>query len=146
MHEAVKFSGTSGVPVREVMQRQVISVRADATLRSFADSVAGHHEHAVFPVADNGGPVGTVAVWELSKIPAEKWDTTTVADVINREIIRVAGNCDVMEALRLLVREDRQQMLFVTGSDGSLEGIVTKTDILRSFHSPGRRNDRRQAS
>jgi len=41
-----------------------------------------------------------------------------------------------MEALRLLVREDRQQMLLVTAADGSLEGIVTKTDILRSFQTP----------
>lgn len=143
LHEALKFSGITGIPVSEVMQRQIISVRADATLRNFADSVAVHHEHAVFPVADNGHPVGTVAVWELSRIPAEKWDSTTVADVVNREVIQVPDNCDVMEALRLLVQEDRQQMLFVTGSDGSLQGIVTKSDILRSFQSPGRRNHER---
>jgi CBS domain-containing protein len=38
-----------------------------------------------------------------------------------------------MEALRLLAREDSRQILMVTSSDGALEGIVTKTDILRSF-------------
>jgi chloride channel protein, CIC family len=135
LHEAIKFSGIIGVPVREVMQRQVISVRADETLRSFADSTAAH-PHAVFPVADKSDYVGTVALWELARVPVEKWDSHTVAEIVDRDAIRVSGSCDLMEALRLLVREDRQQMLLVTAADGSLEGIVTKTDILRSFQTP----------
>ncbi len=135
LHEAIKFSGIIGVPVREVMQRQVISVRADETLRSFADSTAAH-PHAVFPVADKSEYLGTVALWELARVPVEKWDSQTVAEIVDRDAIRVSGSCDLMEALRLLVREDRQQMLLVTAADGSLEGIVTKTDILRSFQTP----------
>jgi chloride channel protein, CIC family len=142
LHEAVKFSGVTGVPVREVMQREVVSVRADETLRNFADSTAAH-PHAVFPVADENQFVGTVAIWELGKVPVEKWDSCTVADVLNRNAIRVPGSCDLMEALRLLVQEDRHQMLLVTAADGSLEGIVTKTDILRSFQTPDPRNHRR---
>jgi len=135
LHEAIKFSGIVGVPVSEVMQRQVVSVRADETLRSFADSTAAH-PHAVFPVADKSDYVGTVALWELARVPVEKWDSHTVAEIVDRDAIRVSGSCDLMEALRLLVREDRQQMLLVTAADGSLEGIVTKTDILRSFQTP----------
>ena len=97
----------------------------------------------MFPVADENQFVGTVAIWELGKVPVEKWDSCTVADVLNRNAIRVPGSCDLMEALRLLVQEDRHQMLLVTAADGSLEGIVTKTDILRSFQTPDPRNHRR---
>jgi len=34
-------------------------------------------------------------------------------------------------------------MLFVTDPEGSLQGIVTKSDILRSFQASGRRNHER---
>jgi predicted transcriptional regulator len=36
------------------------------------------------------------------------------------------------EALRLLLREHGTQMLLVTDGAGALQGIVTKTDILRA--------------
>jgi predicted transcriptional regulator len=41
-------------------------------------------------------------------------------------------DCDLSEALRLLVRERGAQMLLVTDDAGALQGIVTKTDILRA--------------
>jgi chloride channel protein, CIC family len=140
LHEAVKFSGVSGVPVRDVMQRKVISIQADATLRMFAEYTATH-PHAVFPVVEHGKFIGTIAVWQVNQVPAEKWDSSTVLEILNRDAIRVPASCDVMEALRLLVQEDRQQMLLVVGPDDSPEGIVTKTDILRSFR-PDRLSNR----
>jgi chloride channel protein, CIC family len=139
LHEAVKFSGVSGVAVREVMQREVVSVPADQTLSAFAESSAAH-PHAVFPVAHHGKFIGTVAIWQLNQVPREKWASSTVREIFDRTTVRVPGSCDLMEALRLLVQEDRQPMLIVTAPDGSPEGIVTKTDILRSFRTPPRRN------
>jgi CIC family chloride channel protein len=133
LHEAVRFSGITGVPVREVMQRQVVSAQASATLRDFAQSIAAHHHHALFPVLEDGSVIGTIAVWTLSRVPAERWDETKVGDACDRRIEKVAPGCDVMEALRLLAREESRQILMVASSGGALEGIVTKTDVLRSF-------------
>ena len=50
----------------------------------------------------------------------------------DRDAIRVMEDCDLSEALRLLVRERGAQMLLVTDRVGALQGIVTKTDILRA--------------
>jgi len=145
LHEAVKFSGTSGVPVRDVMQHQIISVQADETLRTFAESTAAH-PHSVFPVTDRDQFIGTVAVWDVNRVPAEKWESSTIREIVNLDAVRVSGSCDVMEALRLLVQEDQKQMLLVSGPDGSPQGIVTKTDILRSFRTPPRHNNRKPGS
>jgi predicted transcriptional regulator len=42
----------------------------------------------------------------------------------------------------LLTREGGDQMLLVTDDNGRLAGIVTKTDILRSFQNGSRRHSR----
>src|SRR5713101_8050579 len=96
-----------GVSVREVMQRQIVSVQASAPLRDFAHSVSAHHRHAIFPVYDGDNAVGTVAVWILSRIPSERWDRVKVGEVCNRATDRVPASCDLLEALRLLLRQDR---------------------------------------
>jgi CBS-domain-containing membrane protein len=38
-----------------------------------------------------------------------------------------------MEALRLLLSEHEQHMLFVISAEGKLEGILTKADILKAL-------------
>jgi chloride channel protein, CIC family len=84
--------------------------------------------------------VGTLGIWVLSRVPPEQWDRTRVDSVCSRNIRKVAGGCDVMEALRLLTGEESQQMLLVTSSTGKLQGIVTKTDILNALQpAPHRR-------
>jgi chloride channel protein, CIC family len=133
LHEVVRFSGIMGVSVREVMCRQVVSVQASASLRDFANSVSAHHHHAIFPVYNGERAVGTVAVWNLNRFPPEQWDRVRVGEVCDRAIEWIPSSCDLLEALRLLLRQDSQQMLLVGSASGTLEGIVTKTDILRSL-------------
>lgn len=133
LHEAVRFSGIAGVPVRDVMRTQVVYAQASATIRNFADTIATQHHHAIFPVIDNGAVVGTIAVWALGRVPADQWDRVRVGDVCDHTVEKIFSETDVMEALRLLTREDSRQILAVIDVGGALEGIVTKTDILRSF-------------
>jgi len=139
-HEAVRISELSGMKVADVMQRKAVSALASSTLREFADSIAAHHRHAVFPVYDGARIVGTVSVWQLGGMPPERWDEVRVGDIINRDPMKVSEDTDLLEALRLLTSDNLQQILLVTAADGSLEGILTKTDILRSFGDGRRRN------
>ena len=133
LHEVARFSGIMGVSIGEVMRRQVVSVQASASLSDFAQSVSAHHRHAIFPVYDGDSALGTVAVWILSRIPPQRWDRVTIGEVCNRATARVPASCDLLEALRLLLRQDSQQMLLIGPPNGVVEGIVTKTDILRSL-------------
>jgi predicted transcriptional regulator len=80
---------------------------------------------------------GTIGLSELSRIAPEDWESTTVGELADRNASRVTADTDLDEALRLLVRERGTQMLLVTDDRGALEGIVTKTDILRAVKIAG---------
>jgi chloride channel protein, CIC family len=132
LHETAKLAELSGMAVRDVIQRRVISVQAESTIREFVASVAAHHRHTIFPLYEGDQVVGTISVSDQSRVPPEDWDKITVGELADRSAIRVMEDCDLSEALRLLVRERGAQMLLVTDTTGALQGIVTKTDILRA--------------
>jgi len=137
LHQTARVKELGGMKVGDVMQRHVVGVQASSTLRAFADSVAAHHRYAIFPVYDGARTVGTVPVWALSKVPVESWEQTRVGDIADSQVSRITPDTDLDEALRQLARENAPQILLVTSAtesrDGTLEGIVTKTDILRSL-------------
>lgn len=137
LHEGVKVSELRNIPVSEIMQRQAVSVRGSMSLREFANSISPHYRHTTFPVLEDHQILGTIPSWSLTRLAAEKWATTTVAEVTDRKVMRIAPDCDVMEALRLLLSERARPMLLVTSASGKLEGIVTKTDILEALKTRG---------
>ncbi|MDE3181176.1 MAG: chloride channel protein, partial [Acidobacteriota bacterium] len=137
LHEGVQVSEVWRIPVQEIMQRQVISVQASSNLREFADNVSSHHHHAAFPVFDDGQLMGVISLWALGKVPPQKWTSSKVRDLAGRRIIKVPPDCNLMEAMRLLMSQGGQHMLLVTAADGHLEGIVTKTDILSAVNARG---------
>jgi len=137
LHEMVKIAELSGAMVRDVMQTQVVSVQADTTVRDFRASIAARHQHTIYPVYEGDKVVGTIATAILPKTDPAQWDAVKVGDLARRETSRVPADCDLAEALRLLVREGGDQMLLVTDDNDRLVGIVTKTDILRSFQNGG---------
>jgi predicted transcriptional regulator len=56
-----------------------------------------------------------------------------VQDLIDGRIARVSPDCDVTEALRLLLGEHTHPMLLVVSDEDQMQGIVTKTDILHAL-------------
>jgi chloride channel protein, CIC family len=133
VHETARIAGLADIKVKEVMQRQVVAVQSDMTLGRFMAEIAAHSRHTVFPVYEDRKPVGIVSVSALGGVPTDQWETATVGALADRGAEHVAADCDLMEALRLLAGRNANQMLLVTTPDGHLEGIVTKTDILRAF-------------
>jgi predicted transcriptional regulator len=131
----VKIAELSGATVREVMQTRIIGVEADTTVRDFRASIAARHHHTIYPVYDHAKVIGTIATGVLPRTDPARWDTIKVGELTARDTSRVAADCDLAEALRLLVREGADQMLLVTDENESLLGIVTKTDILRSLRN-----------
>lgn len=146
LHEGVRVHELREIEVREIMQRQVVSVQASMNLSEFAKAISPHYRHTTFPVLEGHRIVGTVASWSLGRIPAEKWMNTTVLDVAERNVKRVPADCDAMEALRLLLGERMQPMIMVTSDSGKLEGIVTKTDILEALKTRGEDEDQSESA
>ncbi len=133
LHQGLKASELSKMMVRDVMQRRVVSTDAETMLREFADSVSAQHPHAVYPVYDGGQIAGTISVSALTKVAPEKWEQMRVRDVMDRRVRCVVPECDLEEALRLLMGQDGQHMLLVKSAEGDLQGVLTKTDILSAL-------------
>ncbi|MBB5062105.1 chloride channel protein [Granulicella mallensis] len=133
LHEGVKIQELGDIFVREVMQRQMVSVQASLTLREFASTLSPHHRHEVFPVFEDQELLGTVALWSIAQVPVDKWSTTTVREITELDPQTISPECDVMEALRLLAQEHQQPILLVISKEGRMEGVVTKSDILQAL-------------
>ena len=133
LHEGVRIAELRKIPVRDVMQRDVILAEGEASLRAFAESVSRQELHAAYPVSQDGQVVGVIAMRSLGAVPAERWDDTRVSDLADLQVTRVNADCDVAEALRLLMQERRQNMLLVQAPRGQLEGILTKSDLLSAL-------------
>lgn len=137
LHEAVKVHALREIPVRDVMQSNVISASSSHKLREFAATLSPHTRHEVFPVLEADKLVGTCSLWSLSHVPPEKWASMTVRDIAQPLISSVSPETDLMEALRLLLAEDSEPTLLVVAEDNNVVGIVTKTDILQALFLRG---------
>ena len=133
LHEGVRLAELTKVPVRDVMQKQVILAEGDATLSAFAESVRRQELHAAYPVSQDRHVLGVIAMRSLGAVPVEKWENTRVNELADRQAVRISADCDVAEALRLLTQERRQHMLLVQSPQGELEGILTKSDLLSAL-------------
>ncbi len=132
LHETAKLADLSGMIVRDVLQPQVIFVQSSTTIREFIESVAVRHRHTIFPVYENDKAIGTICVSDLSEVPPEQW-----AELDRR---RIRGSPRDSRHRRLRTERSaapagegrRPQMLLVTDASGALQGVLTKTDILRA--------------
>jgi CIC family chloride channel protein len=132
LHETARLAELSGMLVRDVMEHKVISAQATSTIREFVESVAVRHKHTIFPVYENDRVIGTISISDVSRVQPMDWDHVTIGQLADRDAIRVTDDCDLSEALRLLVRQHAAQMLLVIDDAGAMQGVVTKTDILRA--------------
>jgi CIC family chloride channel protein len=133
LHEGVKVQELQAIPVAEVMQRRITTVDASASLQDFAGLATSSGRHHSYPVYNQGKLVGTISIWALAQVSRKQWPTTRVGDVTDRDAPRIPSDCDVLEALRLLMGTRQQHILLVVSPLNEIRGVVTKTDILRAL-------------
>ena len=136
LHENVKIAALAQIPVREVMQTNVVPAPASATLAEFIEQIGRHDAHPSYPVFDGDNVLGVFSVASLTTIPPPRWSTLCVRDAVDAEALRVRPDTSVEEALRLLLAHHRRAMILVI-EDDRLEGILTKSDILNALDTRG---------
>ncbi|HVZ19509.1 MAG TPA: chloride channel protein [Vicinamibacterales bacterium] len=132
LHEAVKVGELRHVPVSEVMCRSVVTVDAGMTVREFASSV-GTQPHTMYPVYEDTHAIGVIGTDTLVRVPAEQWEGSHVGALADRHPARVPEDMDLEEALRLLTAQHGHHLLLVEAENGTLTGVVTKSDVLRAL-------------
>jgi CBS domain-containing protein len=120
-----------GVRVGDAMTRDCFLIDGRLSLQTFVDDVVMRTGRRCFVVGEKGRIVGLVTPHEIKKIERTRWPYTTVEDVMRpiQELNTIAPDAPLTEALEVMGRQDVNQ-LPVT-SNGQLEGVVSRSNILR---------------
>jgi Zn-dependent protease/CBS domain-containing protein len=129
----------SGLRVRDVMTRNPVVVRPDATLGEFMDNVMISQRHTTYPVVDDGKPVGLLPFRCVANVPRGEWDTRRVRDcLVSLDAVPVLREDeDAVDALAELSESGGGHGLVV--SNGGLSGIVSTSDLARALEARRRR-------
>jgi CBS domain-containing protein len=139
--------------VKDVMSTHVIAVRRNA---SYKDMAAMLHEQRVsaFPVLDDhnkvigvvsesdlltkealGGTVSGMLQSMVSQREHARAGAVTAAELMTTPPVTIGPDESVTQAARVMYSR-RLKRLPVTSDDGTLIGIVTRTDVLRVYSRP----------
>jgi len=139
--------------VKDVMSTHVVAVRQNATFKEMAARLREHRVSA-FPVIDDDNKVigvvsetdllakealeGTVP-WTLQGLPRQhvpsQVNGVTAVELMTKPAVTIGPDKSVTDAARLMFNM-RVKRLPVVSDDGTLIGIVTRSDVLSVYSRP----------
>lgn len=121
------------VSVTEVMtdRSQFVTVGTDLPLADFLD-VMMERRHTGYPVVENGEIVGVITLEDFKGVPPELRSSRTVGDVMSPDLKTIDNDASGMDAFREISQQSVGRLL-VTDADGTIIGMITRTDLVRAF-------------
>jgi len=127
-----------GVKVRDLMTRvpNVIYVPPDWTLDQLIETMF-KTKHMGYPVQESldSPALGVITFSDVQKVLASERATTRVEDVMKREIISIPPDADAYDALKLMSTHNLGRLMVM--EDGQMQGIVSRTDLVRAIQFIG---------
>jgi Zn-dependent protease len=131
MRQQVASSMLSGIPVRQHMIADPITVPPDLTVRSLIEDYVYRYHHKCFPVVEDGALRGEVSLDSVKSLPVDERDSMTVGQVTQGvdEEKMVSPDTDSAVALRRMQLAGKSRLL-ITDRQGRLCGILTLRDLM----------------
>ncbi len=121
------------VKVNTIMDKDIVSVSPDISINHLI-SMVRITEHHGYPVLKNERLVGVVSWHDTRKIPMEKRDTLTVADIMTKEVLSVTPESRVKKALTLLDKHKVGRIIVTDPKDKSkVVGLITRRNIIEAY-------------
>lgn len=120
-----------GVPVRQIMRTDIISVPADTPVQKLVEDYFYRYYFKVFPVVDgNGRPVGMVGLKDVGKADRQDWPATRTADIMQPldDDNTTSAEASAYKVLQRMQRQGNSRILVTDGA--TLNGIVTLRDVM----------------
>lgn len=123
-----------GVPVAELMSREVVAVPAEFTVAEAARAFFVSHRYTSFPVVERSGEaVGLVTLVALESLPAERRERLQVGEIAERDpSLLVAPDADVATLLELPAFVRVGRAVVVDGARRPV-GVLSITDVQRAL-------------
>ncbi|MDT0468799.1 site-2 protease family protein [Streptomyces gibsoniae] len=123
----------AGVPVRDAMTRDPLTVPAVLTVADMLADPRYRYRHSAFPVTGaDGAPAGLVTLDSARRVPLEEQGTVTVGEVmVPLSRTSVAGPDDSLADLLPRMEPGAERRVLVM-DEGRLVGILSLSDISRT--------------
>lgn len=129
--------GFRGVKVASVMTPDPPFVSPAMPVRELVNEYVLRRGLRALPVAQDGRIVGLVTLSDVKHLPEREWDRDSVGAIMTRPPLKTVGPSEsVTKALQMLVGQDVNQLL-VIDADGTLQGILSRGDVMRFLQMRG---------
>lgn len=121
------------IRLRNIMSKPVITISEDRTVAEAAHLMSTNNIGCLIVVSD-GKPVGIITERDILKkvvVPNKPPHSTKVSDVMSKPLITGSPDMDVVYAAKLMISRNIKRLPIV--ENGKLVGIVTFTDLIRSY-------------
>ncbi|MFN8584573.1 MAG: site-2 protease family protein [Dehalococcoidia bacterium] len=121
------------VATRTVMQPPSQPVDPSMTVQQLVDERLLRAAERAYLVGDEGRVLGLVTASDITRLPRERWASTTVRDVMvpAEQVKTVMPQTDLVAAMQLMQQHDVHQLPVL--EDGRLVGMLTRGDVLRQI-------------
>jgi len=121
----------SGVSAQEIMIDDVVSVPPDLSLERLVHDYFLRYGYRGFPVVQDGKVLGLISIMHMQGIADDQRQSMTVEDAMLplEERMIITPKFPLTDALKRMTQEGLNQLLVM--QDNTLQGIVTKTGVLR---------------
>lgn len=117
----------SGLAVRDLMTREVVSVAPDWPVPRLMQLMFAR-KHLGYPVLEEGRLVGFVKLQHVQGLD----DHATVRDIMAREVNTITPEASALDAFKRINEHDLGRLV-VVGARGEMVGILSKTDLIRTL-------------
>ncbi|HEV2400527.1 MAG TPA: site-2 protease family protein [Candidatus Sulfotelmatobacter sp.] len=127
-------SGLRGHNVRELMERDCASVPSYLSVRDFVDQYLLHSGNRCYVVTQDHHVAGIATANEARQVNRDRWEQTSLQSIMRPldKMRTVSPDTPVLKALELMTREGVDELAVV--SDGKMEGIFSRAQVLRFLH------------
>lgn len=136
MTRSLKFFGRTIADVMTPIS-SVVTVEAGELLGPLVLDDLHRTGHTLFPVENGSEVVGLLDITDSVGLRSQ--ESPSVRDIMRHEMVRVAHDEPLDEALRILI-DSKQPCLLVTGEDQAVVGLISLGDVVRALTGWTRRH------
>ncbi|ODR83564.1 metalloprotease [Haladaptatus sp. W1] len=128
--QEVMQAAFEGLTVREIMTpvAELDTVAPETSINTLLDRMV-RERHTGYPVVDGDDLVGIVTLEDVQERASDRRDDSTVNNIMSTDLVTVRPGGEATNALTTLQQEGIGRLL-VTEGDGSLAGLISRTDLM----------------
>lgn len=120
----------AGIKVRNIMSSDVRTVTPDKSLKDLTDMMF-REKHRGYPVIEKGALAGIVTLTDVQKVPDDRRDSTTVGEVMSRNLYVIGPDEEASTAARMMSERGIRRLPVI--ENNNLTGIVSREDLVRAM-------------